>query len=199
MNLPFEEVSNSLFEPNPNVDAAVLNFLSKIRLSTQAKVLDVSPTIYQARKTPEILHNAKYTAIGKNIKPTGVRFLEMDATRMSFSDSCFDLILCNQVLPYIRSDYQAMSEVHRCLKANGVAMMNSGPILKTKTMRASDFFAENPEVSPQLNREWMYGVDFYERLEAAGFFVHRLQQQRIELVLCFKFRAAKEKFLKELI
>lgn len=177
-----------------SMDECIQSFFRKISFQPQSKVLDVSPTREQLSFFPEVFSPAKYTAIGKNIQSSKVRVLNMDATRMSFSDHCFDVILCNQVLSYIRSDYQAMSEAHRCLKANGFAMMNS-TVLLSKTQKASDFFMENPKINPNPNLEWVYGEDYYERLEAAGFFVHRASHLNRELILCFKYKDAREKFI----
>lgn len=189
------EISKSLSQAALSRDEALLSFFPKLKLGAENKVLDISPTLEQARCFPAAFAPAKYTAIGRHSSPEReIRFLEMDATRMSFSDHSFDLILCNQVLPYIRSDYQAMSEVHRCLKAKGLAMFNSAPILPGKTQRAAEVFQGAESQDPSL--EWIYGSDYFERLEAAGFFVHRLDHSGAELVLCFKFRESRDDFIR---
>jgi ubiquinone/menaquinone biosynthesis C-methylase UbiE len=183
----------------------------KLPLGEGAKVLEVGPAACQMRHFPALLKGARYTAVDI-VPPSGIsalefphRFLEMEATRLAFSDQTFDLILANYVFPFIRSDYQAMSQVHRCLKANGVAICSADFGLP-KTRKASEMAEEQPamftdEYRRENGTEWAYGEDYLERLEAAGFFPHVLPQEAMAsspLVLCFKYRDAAEKFLEAL-
>lgn len=190
-----------------------------------AKVLEVGPSKVMTAQflSPRFLGEAKYTAIDtralkhhSNIRPPH-RFMSMDVTRLSFSDRCFDVILCNNVLPYIRSDYMAISEVHRCLKDQGFAMLNTAyPIEKTK--RASELRQSAPDVYTEdyfheNGTEWVYGADFFERVEAAGFFHSRLNiselagpklsseqyfQPADEFIFCFRLKHVMEQFLEKL-
>jgi hypothetical protein len=174
------------------------------------KILDVAPPAPQLQffPRPVFLAEARYTAIAPvrlpdadSVKPPH-RFLEMDITRLSFSDASFEVIICNHVLPYVRSDFLAMSELHRCLKAEGMAFLNVsvGP---GKSRRAGEGTG-----LPGSGREWRYGEDYFERLEAAGLFVLKLPlrpllEGKIEeaglpenpmQVICFKFREPMERF-----
>lgn len=191
-----------------------------VKLGEGSKVLEVGPSKIQARYFTQIIEPAKYTAIDirrlkhhELLKPPH-RFMEMDATRMSFSDQSFDVVLCNHILPFIKSDYQAMSQIHRCLKGTGLAVFNVSLELP-KTRRAFEMHDENPErytreFLEENGTEWMYGEDYFERLEAAGFFWHRLKlapladpafareqafRENAELFLCFKFRDTMDAFL----
>lgn len=197
-------------------------FENYLKFPEGSKVLEVGPSKVQAKYFvhPRFLGSAKYTGVDvrtlkhhQYLQPPH-RFLEMDVTRLSFSDQSFDVILCNHVLPFIRSDYLAMSEIHRCLKPKGMAILNVA-ITLPKTRRASEMAAENPKVYTDEYRtengsEWVYGEDYFERLVAAGFFYHRLGLYRLapeatrlpqgfredsELLLCFKFQDEMERFL----
>lgn len=181
-------------------------------------MLEIGPAAAQLKFFPRLLRGTRYTAVDV-LPPSGAyalkpphRFLEMEATRLTFSDQSFELILASNVLPFIRSDYQAMSQMHRCLKGKGLAILDANVSL-LKTRKASEMADENPEqYSEEFRREngmeWIYGEDYFERLEAAGFFPHRLSVAGLagekvsraqgfsgELVLCFKFRDEAEKFL----
>jgi hypothetical protein len=191
-----------------------------VKFEEGSKLLEIGPSKIQARSFTQRIAPAKYTAIDIRhlkhhdlLKPPH-RFLEMDATRMSFSDQSFDVILCNHILPFIKSDYQAMSQMHRCLKSSGFAIANVS-IELPKTRRAFEMHDENPErysreFLEENGTEWIYGEDFFERLEAAGFFWHRLRLAPLadsslvkeqafradaELFLCFKFRDTMDAFL----
>ncbi len=197
-------------------------FQNKVQLPAGSKVLEVGPSKVQARFFAQapVIGEARYTGIDiRQLKHHELlraphRFMEMDVTKMTFSDQSFEVILCNHVLPYIRSDYQAMSEIHRCLKNTGFAILNVS-IQLPKTRKASEMGIENPKVYTEEYRaengsEWVYGEDYFERLEAAGFFHHRLlvselagneisEEQRFrkngELILAFKYKDAMDKFL----
>jgi SAM-dependent methyltransferase len=191
----------------------------KDNLKEGAKVLEVGPAPAQLAHfaRPEFIGPARYTAVDVR-RPAqdlaGARFLEMDVTRLTFSDQSFELILCNHVLSFIRSDFQAMSQIHRCLKSDGVALMNAD-IHLTKTRKFSEAAQEDPVLFTEDFRiengtEWVYGEDYFERLEAAGFFHRRLPVRSFAapaeiqehgfradggLILCFKFRDSMERCL----
>lgn len=186
------------------------------------KTLAVGPSEAELKYLLRQSGHARATAIDirdrtfhQRIEPPH-RLLKMDVTHLSFSDQCFDLILCGGVLPFIRSDFLGMSEMHRCLKGEGLAILTV-KILLEKSRRASELHGEQPDIFSReflalRGDEWVYGEDYFERLEAAGFFFHRLRAaaslddatreqqgipEELELILCFKFRDAKEDFLKE--
>ena len=48
----------------------------------------------------------------------------MDASRLRFGAGTFDVILCNNVLPFAADDGAVLSEIRRCLKPDGVAMVD---------------------------------------------------------------------------
>ncbi len=193
-----------------------------VKLTKESKVLEVGPSKVQTGyfANSRFIGEAKYTGIDvrslnhhKKLVPPH-RVLEMDVTRLSFSDQSFDIILCNNVFSFIRSDYMAMSEIHRCLKPMGMAILNVSIDLP-KTKRASEMAGENPkkyteEFREENGTEWVYGEDYFERLEAAGFFYHRLKlyplapeevrvtegfREDSELFLCFKFQDEMQRFL----
>ncbi|MGZ3692636.1 MAG: class I SAM-dependent methyltransferase [Bdellovibrionota bacterium] len=207
--------------PEHRLEFLFLSLVAKFREEGR-KTLAVGASEAELNYLAKNSGNARVTAIDlrdrgfhERIEPPH-RLMRMDVTHLAFSDHCFDLILCGGVLPFVRSDFLAMSEMHRCLKGEGLALITV-KILLAKTRRASELHGEQPEVFSReflalRGDEWVYGEDYFERLEAAGIFWHRLragafldeatrEQQAIadelELILCFKYRDEKEKFLKE--
>ena len=200
-------------------------FLSEhLKLEAGHRLLAVAPSEPELRALLRgpTLGEAKLTVVDNRpqahhalVKPPH-RVLEMDVTHLSFSEQCFELVLCGGVLPFVRSDYLAISEAHRCLKNDGLALL-SAPVPLPKTRRVGELRAEQPEqyteaYTAEHGTEWAYGEDLFERIEAAGFFSHRLpaascagasvlREQGIppalELILCFKFRDGREAFLKK--
>ncbi|MEZ5146482.1 MAG: class I SAM-dependent methyltransferase [Bacteroidales bacterium] len=104
--------------------------------------------------------------------------MQMDITRISFPENTFDAIMCNHVLEHIPDDQLAMSELFRVLEPGGWA------ILQVPFSKILDKTFENPEVKTPEERERVfgqtdhvriYGNDYVDRLEKAGFTVNRYQ------------------------
>ena len=98
-------------------------------------------------------------------------FVQMDLVQMGFSSDSFDLILCNNTLPYVSDDYRALSEIRRCLKPDGLAIINihrePGP-----TMGVSEHRRLHPELDDSYyavnGDQRVYGDDFFDRVAAVG-------------------------------
>ncbi len=97
-----------------------------------------------------------------------------DITNLSFSDSSFDVIFCIHVLEHVADDNKAMREMHKVLKEDGFALLDVPINYKL------DKTYENPSIINPVERtkafwQWnhlrLYGVDFRDKLEDAGFVV----------------------------
>ncbi len=97
---------------------------------------------------------------------------KVDICHLPFDHQTFDLIICNHVLEHIENDAQAMGELYRILKINGVLIamvpLNSesettyeNPQIKSKKMRKKHF--------GQYDHVRVYGMDYKTRLEKKGF------------------------------
>jgi ubiquinone/menaquinone biosynthesis C-methylase UbiE len=100
------------------------------------------------------------------------RFMPMDVTKLAFADASFDVILCNNTLPYIRDDQRALGEIFRCLKSDGLAMLDSHYAGET-TRSVAEYRLDHPQLSDGFFAEngdqWVYGRDYIARIEATGF------------------------------
>ena len=102
------------------------------RLLGGGEVLDIGPSRATPRAVarPETIGGARYTAIDLDRRPhhrrlrPPHRFRRMDATRLGFPAGMFDVILCNNVLPFVPDDRAILAEIRRCLKPDGVAMVD---------------------------------------------------------------------------
>ena len=99
------------------------------------------------------------------------RFVAADAAMLGFGDESFDFILCNNTLPYIREDRRALAEIARCLKPEGLAMIDThrGP---GATRAADEFRRAHPELGEDWfaanGDAWVYGEDFLDRVRESG-------------------------------
>jgi len=100
--------------------------------------------------------------------------VQMDITNIHFEDDRFDAILCSHVLEHIPDDLTAMRELHRILKPGGWAILQV-PIDRGRTASFEDPSVRTPEererVFGQHDHVRIYGLDYRDRLEAAGFCV----------------------------
>jgi SAM-dependent methyltransferase len=96
----------------------------------------------------------------------------MDATCLDFRDGAFDVILCNNVLPFVADDAPILAEIRRCLKPDGVAMLDVD-VQIARTTPAARLRRRDPRrftaAYVALNGSHrFYGRDYPARLRAAG-------------------------------
>ena len=148
-------------------------------LTERLTVLHLAPE-RSLRKTLATLPNLTY--VGVDLRP-GRAMVRTDVTRLSFRDRSFDAILCSHVLEHVPDDRRAMRELFRVLKPGGWA------ILQTPTDPQRKTTLEDPSIVRPEDRERVfghsdhvriYGRDYKDRLEGAGFVV-RLDRYAREL------------------
>lgn len=105
--------------------------------------------------------------------------IQQDVTNITFPENTFDFILCSHVLEHVPDDHKAMTELHRVLKPEGFAILQV-PIKKFFNGKVidktyEDFSITDPgerqKVFGQHDHVRIYGQDYKERLEKAGFTV----------------------------
>jgi SAM-dependent methyltransferase len=135
------------------------------------------------RDADRVLHVAPEPPIERLLKEEGLEYVSLDLgerdammqadlTRMPFPERAFDGIYCGHVLEHIPEDVRAISEMCRVLRPRGWAIIQV-PINRRRTF-------EDPSIEdPALRRRFfgqrdhvrVYGHDFRDRLEQAGFAV----------------------------
>ena len=149
------------------------------RLAAGGWVLEIGPSRFSADHVIEsgLFTPARCVAVDvrrrrhhRRLGASG-RFVAADAAMLAFADASFDFILCNNTLPYVREDRRALGEIARCLKDEGLAMIDTHRGAgATRTADAhrrehpglgEDWFAANGDA-------WVYGEDFLDRVRDAG-------------------------------
>lgn len=134
------------------------------------KVLHVCPEFF-FWKTLNSIPLIEYVGAGLNAP---FATLEMDITNIHQPDNFYDVILCNHVLEHVPEDHKAMSELFRVLKPGGWAILQV-PLDYKRETTFEDFSITSPK-----DREYffgkddhvrVYGLDYKDRLEKAGFTV----------------------------
>ncbi|MBU7006399.1 class I SAM-dependent methyltransferase [Phosphitispora fastidiosa] len=178
MFLPFGVESNL----RPNAKCPVCGSLERHRLlwlyfktntnlfSDKLKVLHFAPE-YIIQKELKSKPNVDYISADLI---SDLAMVKMDITDISFKENTFDVILCNHVLEHIVDDGLAMRELYRVLKPGGWAVLQV-PIDVNRKKTFEDPAIATPEerqrVFGQYDHVRMYGLDYVDRVRAAGFSV----------------------------
>lgn len=96
-----------------------------------------------------------------------------DIRNIDSPSSAYEMVICSHVLEHIDQDTQAMKEIHRVLKPEGVALIQV-PMWHSEKHKTY----ENPEITDpedriinfgQFDHVRIYGLDVIDRLEDSGF------------------------------
>ena len=121
------------------------------------------------------LKNLSYDTIDLN---SPIADIKADICNLPFLDNSYDFILCNHVLEHINDDNKAMRELYRVLKKNGIGIFQV-PIDYNRDTTYEDLSVENRKEKNKLFGQYdhvrIYGLDFFHRLEGAGFTVKRCE------------------------
>ena len=135
------------------------------------KILDIAPTVL-FQEMCKNLTNIDY--ISADIS-SPLAMLRMDITNISLADNLFDCIICYHVLEHILDDQRAMRELFRVLKPGAWAILQS-PVDNNRDKTFEDQTIISPDEREhafcQHDHVRIYGRDYKDRLEKAGFVVN---------------------------
>lgn len=152
------------------------------RLGPGSEVLEIGPSKVAVERLSGIWTEAgaRYTAVDARalshhaaLRPPH-RAFTMDARALDFPDASFDLVLCGNVLSFVREDAAVLEEIRRALKPGGLAVLTVHRV-EGPTLSAEEFRRRHPALADDAYLEengtaWYYGDDYETRLEAAGLF-----------------------------
>ncbi len=125
--------------------------------------------------------------------------IHFDIQEIPMEDNLFDVVICNHVLEHVEDDKKAMSEFYRVLKPGGFA------ILQVPQDINLDITHEDPSITNPDEREKhflqkdhlrLYGLDYADRLSAAGFQVKKdLFAKEFSDELINKYRLPKDEII----
>ena len=121
------------------------------------------------------LKNLSYDTVDLN---SPIADIKADICDLPFLDNSYDFILCNHVLEHVIDDDKAMRELYRVLKKNGIGIFQV-PIDYNRDTTFEDFSVINKKERNKLFGQYdhvrIYGLDFFDRLQKAGFSVERCE------------------------
>lgn len=99
---------------------------------------------------------------------------KIDMTNIRYPDNYFDVIISSHVLEHIQEDIRAMQELYRVLKIGGWSVHNV-PIDYSRKKTYENSQVNTPEERLKyfghFDHKRIYGTDYKDRLESAGFLV----------------------------
>lgn len=134
------------------------------------KVLHFAPEQAFYKKFKK-LKNLEYTTTDLNSPLADVK---ADICALPFKDHSFDVILCNHVLEHIPDDRKALNELYRILKPSGWGIFQIPQDLKREVTYEDNSITakkERARIFGQYDHVRIYGRDYFDRLEEAGFIV----------------------------
>lgn len=108
--------------------------------------------------------------------------VKADVTDLPFDDASFDVIFCNHVLEHVIDDHSAMKELFRVMRPGGWGIMQVP--LRTGSAETYEDFSITDKAGRQKHFgqydhvRW-YGMDYFARLEKAGFEVEKLYYSKM--------------------
>ncbi len=133
-------------------------------------MLEFAPTEVLAKKY-QSSGNIDYTSA--DIEP-GRAMVQMSITDIKYPDESFDCLIAFHVMEHIPDDAKAMSELYRVLKKGGWAILQVPlDINLEKTYEDPSITdpAEREKAYGQNDHVRQYGLDYKDKLVAAGFTV----------------------------
>lgn len=98
--------------------------------------------------------------------------VKADICNLPFDENTFDLVLCNHVLEHIPNDTRAMEELYRIMKPGGTGIFQIPLDQKRERSFEDDTITDKEErrrIFGQYDHVRVYGMDYFDRLEQAGF------------------------------
>ena len=117
--------------------------------------------------------------------------MDLDVRQLPFANDHFDLILCSHVLEHVPEDLLAMRELHRVLKPGGMGILMV-PVALGNAATEEDLSITDPQERTrrygQFDHVRLYGRDYVQRLQEAGFTVTEdAMAERISPEQVFRF------------
>ncbi len=129
----------------------VIEKLAKNNNFTQMSILHFAPEPFFKKYFQNSFK--EYTSADLNMEDVDY---QVDLTDLPFKDKSYDFVFASHVLEHIKDDGQALSEIFRILRPNGIAVLPV-PIVAHKTV-------EYPEANPyEAGHIRAPGLDYFER------------------------------------
>lgn len=140
--------------------------------------------LWQSLQGASVLHFAPEEKLSERIKacepqryfmvdlyPKNPEIQRVNIMDIPYASGSFDFVICNHVIEHVTDDLRALAEIYRVMKPRGRAVLQT-PYSSTLARTIEDPGISTDQlrriVYGQEDHVRAYGMDFFERLQAAG-------------------------------
>ena len=145
------------------------------------KILHIAPEINLYKKIKS-LNPLEYICGDLFTERYDIDINKIDITKMQYNEEYFDMVICNHVLEHIENDMDAMKEIFRVLKKDGIAILQtpySENIEKSFEEESINTDELRFKYYGQEDHVRIYGLDLFTRLENSGFKLNILKHKEL--------------------
>ena len=138
------------------------------------RMLHIAPEVALMRKFRKMYssHPERYVTADLESPLADMHF---DVQQIPLADDSFDAVICNHILEHVEDDNRALSELHRILRRGGWGVVLSPVEREREHTFEDDTITDKDErtrIFGQYDHRRIYGRDYAQRLERAGFEVY---------------------------
>lgn len=141
------------------------------RFAAQQTILHIAPEVCLMRQFKKIYTSNPKSYITADLE-SPLADMHFDVQQIPIEDNSVDIIICNHLLEHVESDHKALTEMYRIMRSGGLGIMLA-PIDYSREVTYEDNTITDPkqraELFGQYDHRRVYGLDYLNRLSAAGF------------------------------
>ena len=145
------------------------------------KILHIAPEINVYKKIKS-LNPLEYICGDLFTERYDIDINTIDITKIQYNEGYFDMVICNHVLEHIENDMDAMKEIFRVLKKDGIAILQT-PYSENIEKSLEDECINTDELRfkyyGQEDHVRIYGLDLFTRLKNSGFKLNILKHKEL--------------------
>ena len=138
------------------------------------RLLHIAPEVALMRKFKKMYANNAERYVTADLE-SPLADIHFDVQQIPLEDGSYDAVICNHILEHVEDDGRALSELHRILRRGGWGVVLS-PVDKSREQTFEDDTItdkdERTRIFGQYDHRRIYGRDYAQRLERAGFEVY---------------------------
>ena len=107
--------------------------------------------------------------------------LHFDVQHIPLADESFDVVIANHIMEHVEDDLRAMREIYRIMQSGGWGVILSPIDYSRATTFEDDTITDERErtrIFGQYDHRRIYGQDYAQRLQEAGFEVYEIDYKR---------------------
>ena len=138
------------------------------------RLLHIAPEVALMRKFRKMYAREKERYVTADLE-SPLADMHFDVQEIPIEDGAFDCVICNHIMEHVEDDRKALKEIYRILRRGGWGVILSPVELEREKTFEDDTITDREErtrIFGQYDHRRIYGRDYTERLQEAGFEVY---------------------------